>query len=345
MLFYAQAGIVAVAVLYFAKGLLIPMSYGLLLSVVLFPLCKKLEKNGWSRTSAIAATLTLVMALFTMLLALLIVEVNMFSKDLPSVMTKLQVEAGEFERWVNKHFGIALTPQNEWKALLYNLVANSSGVIKNTLYATAGTLVTLFLVPVYTALFLYNRHLFVRFLVNITPVSLKEQLPRIIERATATYSQFIKGMLFVYIIVAVSNSLGLLILGIEHAILFGILTALMTVIPYVGIIISSMLPITVAWLTKDSIWYPVGVIAILSFVQYLEANIIFPKLVGTQINVSTWATLVAIIAGGMLWGISGMILFIPFLGIAKIIFEQFPAGRTFNILLARSEKTAGDEAT
>jgi len=96
-----------------------------------------------------------------------------------------------------------------------------------------------------------------------------------------------------------------------------------------------LLPITVAWLTKDSIWFPVGVIGVLAFVQYLEANIIFPKVVGSQLNISTWAVLVAVIAGGMLWGISGMILFIPFVAILKIIFEQFPAGRVFNILLAR----------
>jgi predicted PurR-regulated permease PerM len=178
----------------------------------------------------------------------------------------------------------------------------------------------------------------VRFLVRVTPVAHKEVLPQILEKATGTYSKFIKGMLFVYLIVATLNSIGFLALGIQHAVLFGILTALMTIIPYVGIIISSLLPITVAWLTKDSIWYPVGVIAVLSFVQYLEANIIFPKVVAAQLNISTWATLVAIIAGGMLWGISGMILFIPFIGILKIIFEQFPTGRVFNILLARSEK-------
>ena len=170
---------------------------------------------------------------------------------------------------------------------------------------------------------------------GITPADYKERLPQILEKATGTYSKFIKGMLFVYLIVGTLNSIGFFLLGIKHAILFGTLTALLTIIPYVGIIISSLLPITVAWLTKDSIWFPVGVIVVLAFVQYLEANIIFPKVVGTQLNISTWAVLVAVIAGGMLWGISGMVLFIPFIAILKIILEQFPAGRVFNILLAR----------
>ena len=105
-----------------------------------------------------------------------------------------------------------------------------------------------------------------------------------------------------------------------------------------GIIICVLLPISVAWITKDSIWYPLGVIAIFAFVQYLEANVIFPRIVATQLKVSTWATLVAIIAGGILWGVSGMILFIPFVGILKIVFDYIPGGKPFNILLGREGK-------
>jgi predicted PurR-regulated permease PerM len=140
------------------------------------------------------------------------------------------------------------------------------------------------------------------------------------------------------------NSIGLLALGIPHAILFGMLTAVMTIIPYVGIFISALLPISVAWITKDSVIYPVAVIAIFAFVQYLEANIIFPKVVGTQLNISTWAALVAIIAGGILWGVSGMILFIPFVGILRIVFDRLPTFRVFNVLLAKEAPVSDSQA-
>jgi len=141
-------------------------------------------------------------------------------------------------------------------------------------------------------------------------------------------------MVIVYTIVGILNSIGLLALGIKHALLFGFLTAVMTIIPYVGIFISALLPISVAWVTKDSVWYPVGVIAVFTFVQYLEANIIFPKVVAAQLKVSTWATLVAMLAGEILWGVPGMILFIPFVGILKIITDHVPALLPLNILLS-----------
>jgi predicted PurR-regulated permease PerM len=142
-------------------------------------------------------------------------------------------------------------------------------------------------------------------------------------------------MVIVYIMVGVLNSIGLLALGIEHAILFGMLTAIMTIIPYVGIILSALLPISIAWITRDSMWYPLGVIAVFTFVQYLEANIIFPSVVGSQLNISTWATLVAILAGGLLWGVAGMILFIPFLGILKLFSNEIESWKPINIILSR----------
>jgi len=111
----------------------------------------------------------------------------------------------------------------------------------------------------------------------------------------------------------------------------------MTIIPYVGIIISALLPLTVALVTKDSLWYPVGVILIFTVVQYLEANVIFPKVVGVQLNLSTWSTLVAITAGTILWGVAGMILFIPMLAILKIISDEVAGLKSINILLNRQE--------
>ena len=143
-------------------------------------------------------------------------------------------------------------------------------------------------------------------------------------------------MILVYLFVGVLNSLGLLALGIRHAILFGFITAIMTIIPYIGIFVSALLPISMAIITKDSIWYPLGVIGVFAFVQYLEANLIFPKVVAAELNISTWATLVAIIAGGIIWGISGMILFVPFVGLLKIITDMVPEWDGLNLLLRRS---------
>lgn len=200
-----------------------------------------------------------------------------------------------------------------------------------------GFLFYLFLVPVHAALFLYHRGMFVRFLQRIAGEKYRDKTGVILGEVIHTYFNYVKGMVLVYIIVGILNSIGLLALGIRHAILFGMMTAFMTIIPYVGIFISAALPVSVAFIISDSIWLPLGVVAVFSVVQYLEANVIFPAVVGTQLNVSTWATLVAIIAGGIIWGVSGMILFIPFVAILKIVTDHIKELDWLNILLNRDQ--------
>lgn len=316
------------------------MCYGLLIAIVLYPVCRRLEVRGWPRSLAITAGLLIVALLFAALVTVLIIQFHVFWKDLPALQAKLQPALEKLQAWIAS-LGISTPAQDRWwQQTLQEAGSNMGSFLRGTLSAGMDGIVILFLVPVYAALFLYNRATFVHFLARLAGAHYRLQLQSILTKVIDTYFHFIRGMVQVYIIVGVLNSIGLLALGIPHAVLFGMLTAVMTIIPYIGIFVSALLPIAVAWITKDSIWYPVGVVAVFSFVQYLEANVIFPRVVASQLKVSTWATLVAIIAGGILWGVSGMILFIPFTGILKIISDHLPM--TFlgdlHVLLDRDTK-------
>jgi len=324
--------------LYFGSTLFIPICYGLLIAMVLYPVCKWLEQRRWPRSLAITAGLLIVFIIFGIIISLLFIEIDVLRKEVPELLTKARPSLLQLQNWIESVLGVSVASQNEWRQqLLHNLSGNTSAILQSIFTATAGGLFTLFLVPVYAALFLYNRETFVQFLAKLAGSGQRLQLQVILTETINTYFHFIKGMVQVYLIVGVLNSIGLLALGIPHAILFGMLTAIMTIIPYVGIVISALLPISIAWITKDSIVYPLGVVAVFTFVQYLEANIIFPKVVATQLKVSTWATLVAIFAGGIIWGVSGMILFIPFIGILKIVAGHIPEWGALNILLGRTE--------
>jgi predicted PurR-regulated permease PerM len=270
---------------------------------------------------------------------LFILQFHAFRQDLPMLKEKLIPAIAEFQNWLNRNVHITSEQQSEWwKNTAVKLTDNPGALLTGSFSKIASGLFMLFIIPVFAALFLYNRHDFILFPESLTGNKYNGKLHLLLQRTIDTYFHFIKGMIWVYIIVGILNSTGLLLLGVKHAILFGFLTAFMTIIPYIGIFVSALLPITVAWITKDSIWYPLGVIALFVFVQYLEANIIFPKVVGAQLNVSTWATLIAIIAGGILWGVSGMILFIPLTGILKMATDNIPEWEPLNILLRRNGK-------
>jgi predicted PurR-regulated permease PerM len=325
--------------LYFGTMLFVPMLFGLLVAFVLYPSCLWLECRRVPVSLAIGCCLTIVSLFFILLIWVMGWQLQLFKEELPEIGQKLSAVLVHIKAAFQDHSGVTIKMQDEW---IHNQVLSSgagiSGMLNRILSATTSTLFMLFLVPVYAALFLYHRKVFVDFFILLMGQENEMKLRLILQQAIVTYAGFIKGMAFVYVIVGVLNSFGLAALGIRHALLFGMLTAVMTMIPYVGIILSALLPVTMAFLTKDSLWYPLAVIGVFAFVQYLEANVIFPKVVGRQVNLSTWATLVSVIAGGIIWGVAGMVLFIPVVAILKIAARHIPGWEPLYLLLKREEE-------
>ena len=326
-------------ILYIGKILFVPLLFGLLVALVTYPVCKKLEEMGLRRSSSITAILIFVMLLFLTLFWLLGQELFITMRDLPLVLKRFSRLTPNAKLWIEHSFSISPTNLENWlnqiTANIGREITNSLGGLLNTTFATV---ITLLIIPVYTALFLYHRGTFVRFLIYVFGVENSDKLNLVLQRSVLNYFRFVKGNFYVYCIVGVLNSTALLLLGINHAILYGMMTSFMMIIPYVGIFVSASIPISAALLTKDSIWYPIAIIIVIFVViQYLESNVIFPRIVGAQLNLSTWSTLVAIIAGTILWGIAGMILVTPLLSILKIVSDQVPELKALNVLLNRSE--------
>ncbi|MEX2234486.1 MAG: AI-2E family transporter [Cyclobacteriaceae bacterium] len=321
-------------ILYFGRDVLIPLSFAILISFVLYPVCAWLEKKGTGRLAAIIISISLLIILGLLLVALLVNQFLSFLNEWPSLQLKINRSLEDLSKFLIEALGISLDQQKN----IVSKVFDQSGsnlllVIRNTLSASAVSAVLLFLIPVYSVLILYYRHYWLRILYRLFPTENAESLREILWLTIKTYYNFIKGMAVVYLIVGTLNSVGLLLLGIPHPFLFGFIASMLTFIPYVGIIVGSLLPITMAWITYDSIWYPLGIIGIFTFVQYLEANVIFPIAVSSRLNVNTLVMLIAIFVGSILWGMAGMILFVPFVGIAKLIADHNPKWKTVSMIL------------
>lgn len=322
-------------ILYFGRDIFIPISFALLISFILYPVCLWMQRRGIGKLSAIIIALSLLIVLGLLLVVLLVTQVLSFLREWPVLQTKLIAVVGGISQLVTD-LGITKEQQNNW---IYS-VANQAGgkalqVLSNTISASVFSAVMLVLIPVYTILILYYRNQWMAVIYRIFPHERRDGLKNMVRLTIETYYNFIMGMGIVYLIVGTLNSIGLLVLGVPHAILFGFIASVLTFIPYVGITIGSLLPIAMAWITYDSIWYPIGIIGIFTFVQYLEANIIFPLAVSQRLNVNTFVMLIAIFAGGLLWGMAGMILFVPFVGILKLVADHNPRWKTLSMTLGQ----------
>ena len=325
-------------VLYFGRDLLVPVSFALLISFVLYPLCRWLETKGIGRLAAVLVSLLALALAGLFVFALLVSQFISFLNEWPGVYDKVVRTLNELSAFLTDKVGVSADRQ---KYMLNRLSDQSGenvlGMLKGVISVSASSLVLLFLVPIYSVLILYNRRYWMKVLRQLFPGESRENLHFIIGLAVRSYYNFVKGMVIVYVVVGLLNSIGLLLLGVPHAILFGFIASILTFIPYIGIMVGALLPITMAWITYDSLWYPLGIVGIFTFVQYLEANIIFPWAVSSRLNVNTLVILFAIFTGNILWGVSGMILFVPFVGIAKLIADSNPRWKTVSMILGGSD--------
>ncbi len=311
------------ALLYIGQKLLIPLCFALLISLILFPTTRWLEDRGWPKILAILSSLSVLGLLFTGLIILLVQQFNQFLKSWPKMQNKLEAAVGEMSHHAGTVLGFSDLEKQEWiNSLITNFTEYLLNWLPESLYQTAINLVLILLLPFYVILMLYYRSMLVKALHQIIRQWSFEELKSILDDSIHTYFNFIKGMAVVYLIVGILNSVGLALLGIPNAILFGFIASILTFIPYVGITIGALVPITISWLLYDSLLYPMGVIAVFAFVQVLEANVIFPIVVGHRLKINALASIVVIVIGGLLWGASGMVLFLPFVAIFKLVIDR-----------------------
>jgi len=322
------------ALMYFGRSVLVPLAFSVLIAFVIYPMCSWLEKRGVGKVMAILIGEILVFLVVGLVLALLVWQFSAFLKEWPLISKKLQYAISDLNQHITDRYNIPIETQLEYlQSLLLDNTNRVFDIFKNMVFVSATGLVMLVLIPFYTALILYYRHLWVKGIVELSGKAYESRVMRLIKGSIKKYFDFVKGMLVVYLVVGVLNSAGLAILGVPHPILFGVIASVLTFIPYIGIIVGALLPMAVSWVTFNSIWYPVGVAAMFTFVQYLEANFIFPLAVSVRLKVNTLVSIVAIFTGAIIWGAAGMILFVPFLGILKLVAEEIEGWKPLAILL------------
>ena len=316
-----------IAVIILAKDIVVPMAFAAFLAVVMLPVIKKLEDRKIG--TAISITLVLLTTVISvgLLIWLIIDQVVGLLNDLPNLQAKFETFMNQVSRTLRRDYGISTTEQNK---LLGEFMRNVSVYLGDILLSTTSAISTLVQIPIYIFLFLIYRNKFRDFFLSLVPGDEEFGWRKDIERVVQGY---ISGLTLVTLIIASLNCIGLLALGIDHAIFFGILSGVLTIIPYVGIIIGALFPILMALITKDSIWYTVGVVIVFTVVQFLEGNFITPRITGSKVSINALAAIVALLIGGKILGIAGMILAVPAIGVLKILLSHSERLKPFVILL------------
>lgn len=312
-----------IAGLYFAKGFLIPFIISLLLSIVLLPLNKRMEKWGIPRLVAIILSLLVVFAIITGIVFLFYTQIVNLAADLPLIQEKVIEKFGKIQSFIESQTNIPANEQMEWILLRYNDFLESSGqYIRAVLMGVSGAFAIIGLIIIYILFFLLYRERFYLFMLKLAAEANHSKIENIFSKVNSLIQHYLLGLLIELAVLGSLNAVGLLILGIRQAIFLGYLAGLLNIIPYVGSLLGSIFPIIMALVFEDSIMVAVAVLGVMLFNQFIDNNILTPKIIGSQIQLNPLMTIMGIVIGGFLWGIAGMVLFIPLLGVFKIICDN-----------------------
>ena len=327
----------SIAATILASDIVVPLAFAAFLSVVMLPLVKWLERRKLGSAFSIIIVLAATVIILGLLIWLVVDQVVGLVNDLPNLQAKFQNYINHLSVTLRKDFGVSLSDQNKLVAEAARTVSTYLGDI---LISTTNTLSVLIQIPIYIFLILIYRDKFKDFFVSLIPGDNEFVWKKDMERVIQGY---ISGLTLVTLIIAALNCIGLLALGIDHAIFFGILSGVLTIIPYVGIIIGALFPLIMALITKDSLWYAVGVVAVFMVVQFLEGNFITPRITGSKVSINALAAIIALVIAGKILGIAGMILAIPAIGVLKILLPHSDHLKPFVILLEDKAPVKGIE--
>ncbi len=321
-------------VLIIAKSVFSPIFTAFILALLLHPLARRMERIRIPRGISSVLSIVIVFVLLFGLFYFFSAQIRNISGDLAAIETRFNDIIDRGYVWMEDEFGIEQQEQTTYlKNSLNSVLRNSTMFLTRTASATAGFFTAFFLVLIALFFFLYYRRFLVNFVYQLFSADEHNVVGNTIHKTEKVVRSYILGLLAVIVIVGVLNITGLMLLGIEHAVFFGVLAAVLTIIPYIGIFIGSILPVVFALVTKDSLWYPVGVALIFWGVQFLEGNFITPNVVGSSVSINPFAAIIALFFGGMIWGPIGMILAIPILAIIKVICDAVESLKPYGFLL------------
>ena len=323
--------------LYYAQGVLVPLCFGGLLSMLFAPPCRKMEAKGVRRGLAALACVLLFLLIIGGIIFLLSWQFNDLAKDITGIEQKVKGFIKEFRQYIQQTFGIS---EQQQQKLMEQQQSSGGGKIAGVVSDAVGSLfsvmVNFVLVVVYCFLLLFYRTHIKAFILKISGASNKEKAESIIKKAGSVAQQYITGLSLMIVCLWVLYGIGFSIVGVKHAIFFAILCGLLEIVPFVGNITGTSLTIISSFAQGGEINIVIGILVTYGIIQFFQTYILEPLVVGAEVNINPLITILVLVIGEALWGIGGMVLAIPLTGIIKIICDHVDVLKPYGFLLGKS---------
>lgn len=323
--------------IYLLGSFLVPLTFGLFLAMLMMPLSNFLDHHKFNVVlSSLLSTLTLFIFL-GVLSYLFIYHIILFAEQLPAIRGEIQSGVKILQQQIASASGV---PLEELQDIIERQTSNLWEIIDSRLAAFIGSVLNFtlrfLLVFVYVFLFLLYRRKFMNFIISIYAAENEEENARdAVNKISKVVHQYLWGRIQVMFLLAVMYYVTFLVFGLPFALLIALLGALLTIIPYIGPLVSGLIPIVFALIYFDELYYILIFTILIIVIQMIESYVLEPLIMGRELELNALTVVIAIILGGIFWGIAGMILFVPIFATIKIISNHSERLKPLGYLLGR----------
>ena len=338
--FYAKASLIFIgllafiSILYIAQNIIVPIIYSTILAIVLSPMVSFFVRKKMNKVLAISISLILICFVAILFAILLYSQVNVFTESYPKLLDKFSETLNRSVIWGSNYFNISTQNINSYIAdTKSEIMSNSRSSIGETISKIGHSIFVLVLIPIYVFMILFYQPLLLDFIRGVLGIDNRKEVNEVLSSTKTIIQKYLVALLLEAAIIATLNSVGLLIIGIDYAIILGIIGALLNVIPYIGGIIAIALPMIIAFVTKDSISYPLMVLGVYLLIQFIDNHYVIPRVVASKVKINALVSIIVVLIGGAIWGVPGMFLSIPLTAILKVICDHIDTLKPFGFLL------------
>lgn len=322
-----------------AQNILIPFAFACLLAVLLLPVVNFLEARGLSRVLSAAISLALAVGFIVGVIYFLSSQIANFMQDIPALKAHINEHFVSLQNWVKEKLHISFEEQTEYlNEQATKLKATGTGYISRTFFSITEAIMLLILMPIYTFLLLFYKDHIRKFLFAVFMQEYSSGIQKVISQTKLMIRSYMVGLLIEMAIVATADSAGLAILGVRYAIFFGVLAAVLNLVPYIGMFTATLFTVLVSLTTTDNTSAIVWIIIIFYSVHIIDVNFLMPKIVASRLRINALISILGVVIGGALTGISGLFLSVPAIAFLKIVCDEVEELKPWGMLL-------GDETT
>lgn len=322
-----------VSILYLTQSIILPIIYSTIIAIVLNPLVNFFTKRKVSKVFAITISLIIAIATTLLIITFLSIQMMQFSDSFPKLVQKFNQFADSTEMWASQRFHVnKLKIHSMILKKRAEFINNGGSIIGQTIVSTGSKLVVALLLPVYVFMILFYQDHLIKFIHKLFSRKESTEVNDVLSSTKVIIQGYLDGLFLEAVFVAILNSMALLIIGVDYAVLLGIIGAIVNVVPYIGGIISIIFPVIISVVSdtpSDALWVVISYLVI----QFFDVHYIVPKVVASKVKINALISVIVVLAGGALWGLPGTFLSIPLTAIIKVIFDHIEPVKPWGFLL------------